>query len=82
MATLEENVAAYEEMREELEKSYMYHWVVIYDKELVGAFPDFQEAAHRAVTQFGPGPYHIKKVGEPPLQIAASWRFVQTCATD
>ena len=82
MATLEENVAAYEDMREELEKSCMSNWVVIYDKELVGTFPDFQEAAHSAVTRFGPGPYHIKKVGEPPLQIASSWRFFQTRASD
>ena len=82
MATLEENVAAYEEMRNELETNHMHHWVVIYDKELVGTFTDFQEAAHSAVTQFGPGPYHIKKVGEPPLQITTSWRFVQTRAAD
>ena len=82
MATLEENVAAYEAMRDELETNHMHQWVVIYDKELVGAFPDFQEAAHSAVTQFGPGPYHIKKVGELPVQIATSWRFVQTRAVD
>ena len=82
MATLEQNVAAYDDMREELEKSFMHQWVVIYDEELVGIFPDFQEAAHSAVTQFGPGPYHIKKIGEPPLKIATSWRFVQTRAAD
>ena len=82
MATLEENVAAYEDMREDLETHHMHQWVVIYDKELVGTFPDFQDAADKAVTNFGPGPYHIKKIGEPPLQIATSWRFVQTRASD
>ena len=82
MATLEENVAAYEEMREELETKHMHQWVVIYDNELIGTFTDFQEAADTAVKRFGPGPYHIKKVGEPPLQIAPSLKFVLTRATD
>ena len=82
MATLEENVAAYEEMRDELETNHMHQWVVIYDKELVGTFTDFQEAANEAVTRFGSGPYHIKKIGEPPLQIAPTLRFTLTHAHD
>ena len=82
MATLEENVAAYEQMREELEKRHMHQWVVIYGEDLVGVFPDFQKAADLAVTRFGPGPYHIKKIGEPPLQFAPTLRFVLTHAND
>ncbi|MCY4474310.1 MAG: hypothetical protein OXC83_02620 [Chloroflexi bacterium] len=82
LATLEENVAVYEEMRTELEANHMHQWVVIYDTQLVGTFSDFEEAADVAVTRFGPGPYHIKKIGEPPLQIAPSFRFVLTHAND
>ena len=82
MVTLQENVAAYEQMREDLETHHMHQWVVIYDKELVGTFPDLQQAADEAVTRFGPGPYHIKKIGEPPLQIAPTLRFTLSYAND
>ena len=82
MATLEENVAAYEKMLEALETHHMHQWVVIYDKVFIDTFPDFQETAHKAVTQFGPGSYHIKRIGEPPLQIAPALRFFLTHAND
>ena len=82
LATLEENVAVYEEMRQELEANHMHQWVVIYNTELVGTFSHFEEAADVAVTRFGPGPYHIKRIGEPPLQITPSFRFVLNHAND
>lgn len=82
MATLEDNVAAYAAMREDLESQHMDQWVVIHDEKLVGVFADFQKAADHAVANHGSGPYHIKQVGEPPLQIAPSMKFVLTHAAD
>ena len=80
VATLEENVAVYEKVHKQLERDHMGKWVVIYDEEIVGLYSDFQEAAQDAVIRFGSGPYHIKQIGEPPLQISPTLMFGLTNA--
>ena len=80
MVTLEDNVAVYEKLHEELERDHMDEWVVIYDKEVVGFYSDFQEAAEDAVIRYASGPYHIKQIGEPPLQISPTLMFGLTNA--
>ena len=39
-ATWDENVAAYEKMKDYLEDEYFLHWAVFYDGELVGIYDD------------------------------------------
>ena len=54
-ATLDENIAAYEKTRSQLESEDFGKWVVFYDEELVGTYADFQDAAAEAVKRFGRG---------------------------
>lgn len=72
MASLKEEIAAYETMRNDLETEHLFKWVVVHDKELVGIYEDFQKAAQEAVERFGRGPYLIRRVGESSVTLPAS----------
>ena len=65
MGILEKEVAVYERMRDFLEREHFNRWVVIHGEELVGTYPDFQDAAANAALRFGRGPYLIRQVGVP-----------------
>lgn len=62
-ATLDENIAVYDAIRERLEEEYFGKWVVFHDREFVGDYDEFEDAAEVAVTRFGRGPYLIRQVG-------------------
>ena len=66
---LAREIAAYNEMRDELERKHLYDWVVFHDEQLIGAYEDFQDAAAKAVRRFGRGPYLIRQVGAAPLTL-------------
>lgn len=72
LATLDENIEAYERRRDEMEAKYRDQWVVFVDEEFVEAFDDFQEAAMMAIRRWGKGPYLIRLVGEEPRMIPMS----------
>ena len=72
MGVLEREVAAYENMRDILEREHQSKWVVIYGEEIVGSYDDFQDAAADATRRFGRGPYLIRQVGAPPATLHAS----------
>lgn len=72
MADLDQELAAYEELRPELEAHHMGQWVLVHDKKLIDVFDDFNSAAQIAVEQFGRGPYLIHQVGSPPVVLPAS----------
>ena len=72
MGTLREEIVAYERMRDDLEIEHTGKWVVVHDQQLIGVFESFELAADNAVTQFGIGPYLIRKVGGKPLSLPAS----------
>ena len=78
VATLQENIARYDAIKEELEQECLGQWIVIYDCELIGSFEDFQDAAETAVTRFGRGPYLIRRVGveRPSLPVSLMYRGV------
>ena len=78
MASLLEEIAAYEEQRNYLEVELLGKWVVFHDKELAGAYDDFQAAAAEAVSRYGRGPYLIRQVGAPPMQLSASVLYGRT----
>jgi hypothetical protein len=73
---LDKDLAAYEEMRQDLESHKMGQWVLVYGSKLVGTYDSFQKAAQEAVAKFGRGPYLIRQVGAPPLTLPASVMFV------
>ncbi len=74
--TLQDEIAAYDQMRDTLETEHLGRWVVICNRELVGNYDDLQQAAEVAVERFGRGPYLIKKVGEGPVTLPASALYV------
>lgn len=65
MSKLKEEIAAYEEMCNDLEIEHFEKWVIVYDKELAGTYNSFQAAAEDAVKRFGRDPYLIRRVGAP-----------------
>jgi hypothetical protein len=69
---LDFDIAAYEAMRADLEAHSMGRWVVVRDRQLVGAYDSFERAAEEAVRRFGRGPYLIRQVGAPPVVIPVS----------
>ena len=72
MGVLDREIAAYENMRDTLEREHQSKWVVIYGEELVGAYNDFQDAAADATRRYGRGPYLIRQVGASPATLPAS----------
>ncbi len=75
VATLSSQIAAYEEMRDVLETDHFGTWVVFHGGKLVGAYESFEEAAQDAVHRFGRGPYLIRRVGAPPINLPASVQY-------
>lgn len=72
MASLLDDIAAFEAVREDLEANHIGEWVVFHDRKLSGTFSTFEEAAETAVTRFGRGPYLLRQVGAPPVTLPAS----------
>ncbi len=56
MATLMDNIAVYDELRDALETEHLTEWVLVYNKEVIGFYDDFQEVAETAVRRFSRGP--------------------------
>ena len=52
---LAREIAAYDAIRDELERDHLYEWVVFHDEQLIGTYEDFQDAAAEAVRMFGRG---------------------------
>lgn len=69
---LDQEIAAYDVRRSELEQHHGGKWVVFRGDDLVGVFDTFEVAAQAAVDRFGRGPYLIRQVGAPPLVLPAS----------
>ena len=66
---LDEQIAVYESMRDDLEREHMGEWVVVHDEELAGTYVSDQEAAEEAIRRFGRGPYLIRQVGAGPITL-------------
>ena len=69
MATLDENIAVYNKMRDYLEMELFGRWVVFHDEQLAGSYVELEDAAVDAIKRFGRGPYLIRKVGKAPLRL-------------
>ena len=72
MAKIDEEIQAYEAMKEKLEAEHMGKWILLRDAQLVGVYDSFEAAAEVAVQKFGRGPYLIRQVGAPPVTLPAS----------
>jgi len=72
MSDLKDDIAAYDALRASLESSSLGKWVVFHDKQMIGLFESFDDAAKDAVHRFGRGPYLIRQVGAAPVTLPAS----------
>ena len=70
--TLDNELAAYDAMRNDLEAHHMGKWIIVHGGELVNIYDTFDAAAIDAVAKFGRGPYLIRQVGAPPVVLPAS----------
>lgn len=75
MAVLQNDIAAFDRMRHELEAKHRNQWVVFHDGVFINAFDDFETAAAAAVDQFDDGPFLIRQVGAPPVQLPGGMIF-------
>jgi hypothetical protein len=75
MSVLKDDIAAFERMRAGLEAEHDREWVVFYAGVYVGAFKDFETAAEEALDRFDLGPYLIRQVGAPPVQLPGGMIF-------
>lgn len=71
-ATIDMEIAAYEEMKDELESKCLDKWVVVHGGKIAGVYDEFNQAAAEAVKRFGRGPYLIRQVGQKPAVLPAS----------
>lgn len=69
---IDREIAAFERIRDDLERHHNGKWVIVRDGKLVDAFDSIDSAAQEAVRRFGRGPYLIRKVGAPPATLPAS----------
>jgi len=75
MVILRDDIAAFDRMQAELESRRRGEWVVFHQGQFVGAYPDFEAAAADAVERFDAGPYLIRQVGAPPVQLPGGMVF-------
>lgn len=76
-ASLEENIAAYEARRQEMERRHKGKYALFYNREKIGCFDTFDAAAREAIRRFGRGPYLIRKVGRKQIRLPASTVFAR-----
>jgi hypothetical protein len=67
MDVLDVEIASYTKMRDYLEANHLGQWALVYGKDLIGVYDDFDEAARVAIRRFGRGPFLIREVGGPPV---------------
>lgn len=70
--TINDELAAFEQIREALESDHMGEWALIHNRELVSLFETFEQAAEAAVEKFGRGPFLIRQIGAPPVVLPSS----------
>jgi hypothetical protein len=72
MTNIQDEIAAFKTMQSKLEAEHMGEWILMRDAKVVGFFKTFELAAAEAVRLFGRGPYLIREIGAPPIQLPAS----------
>lgn len=73
--SIQDELKAFEKMRETLEAEHLGKWVLFYHQELIGTYDTFEAAAEQAVKRYGRGPYLIRQVGAPPVTLPISVMF-------
>jgi hypothetical protein len=72
MPSLDDEIAAFDTMKDRLEADHRGQWALVHDGALFGPYSSFQQAAKTAIKRFGLGPYLIRQIGAPPIPLPAS----------
>lgn len=75
MSVLRNDIAAFDRMKAELEANHRNQWALFHAGEFIDVFADFEAAASCAVERFDDGPYLIRQVGAPPIQLPGGMVF-------
>lgn len=78
LSPVEEASRSFADAKAVLEASAAGEWVLIHDGDAVGSFDTFDEAAARAVEEFGVGSYLIRTGGVVTVTLPASVVFGRT----
>jgi hypothetical protein len=82
MVDLQNEIAAFERMKAELEAGHFHEWVVFSRGRLIAVLPDFEAAATLAVDQFEDEPCLIRQIGAGPVQLPGGMVFRPAHALD
>lgn len=72
MRELRKNMAAYETMRERLEREHQRKTVLLHDGKLIHILNDRWDAYVVGMERFGAGCFSIKTIGQPPASLGAA----------
>ncbi len=72
MSPIEQEIAAYEKMRPELEANHMGKWVLFHNQKMIAIYESFEKISEDAVKRFGRGPYLIRQIGSSSVTLPAS----------
>jgi hypothetical protein len=72
MSQLQNDIAAFDAMKADLEAEHFGQWVVFHSGALVDIFDSFEVAAGEAVERFDRGPYLIRQIGASAVNLPAS----------
>jgi hypothetical protein len=62
---LDADIAAFEKLREELERTHLDQFALFFEGKFVGVYPDFDTAGRTALSLSKKGPFFIQQIGAP-----------------
>ncbi len=62
---LDPEIAAFEKLREELERTHLDQFALFFEGKFVGVYPDFDTAGRTALSLSKKGPFFIQQIGTP-----------------
>jgi hypothetical protein len=62
---LDADIAAFEKLREELERTHLDQFALFFEGKFVGVYPDFDTAGRTALSLSKKGPFFIQQIGSP-----------------
>jgi hypothetical protein len=62
---LDAEMAAFEKLREELERTHLDQFALFFEGKFVGVYPDFDTAGRTALSLSKKGPFFIHQIGSP-----------------
>ena len=62
---LDPEIAAFEKLREKLERTHLDQFALFFEGKFVGVYPDFDSAGRAALSKSKKGPFLIQQIGSP-----------------